>query len=256
MEKNSGKTEWVTFPQVGAIPTPTYHGHLPAPWLTGNHPKVFGVWQSAEMVARIWWVRGRMLVEGTMNILVIGAGALGSHIILFGRNWEHSIRVCDMDRVEMKNTQAQFHTRMGSGRNKVQALQQAMQGMWGRSLEIIPHKLTTDNVREVMRDAELVIDCTDNIEARLVIQGYVREHSTPCLHGGLSAEGLFGRIMWDEYFVPDAEGEPGQATCENGDALPFIGMVGAQMAMVIQLFLETGEKRSLQLTATGVVRLT
>ncbi len=188
-------------------------------------------------------------------VVIIGAGALGSHVILFARNWAHPIQVVDFDRVEAKNIQAQFHSKMGLGRNKVQALQQAMQGMWGLKLESIPHKLTLDNVGAVLGDALLVLDCTDNIEARQTIQGFVRAKGIPCLHGALSADGSFGRIIWDEHFKADPEGAPGQATCEDGKALPFFALAGAQMTVVAQLFLEMGEKRSLQLTPMGVVRL-
>jgi len=138
---------------------------------------------------------GTQKVYRMKPVIIVGAGALGSHVILCGRNWPNPIRVVDFDRVEMKNTQAQFHSRMGMSRNKVQALQQAMQGMWGLKIEGIPHKLTLDNVGTVLGDAALVLDCTDNIEARQTIQGYVRAKGIPCLHGALSADGSFGRII-------------------------------------------------------------
>jgi molybdopterin/thiamine biosynthesis adenylyltransferase len=188
-------------------------------------------------------------------IVIVGAGALGSHVVLCARNWAHPIQVVDFDRIEAKNTQAQFHTKMGLGRNKAQALQQAMQGMWGTKLIAIPHKLTLENVGTVLGDAALVLDCTDNIEARQIIQGFVRAKGIPCLHGALSADGSFGRIIWDELFRADPEGAPGQATCEDGETLPFFALAGAQMAVIAQLFLENGEKRSLQMTPTGMIRL-
>ena len=61
------------------------------------------------------------------KIVIVGVGALGSHLVLLGRNWSARFVVIDDDRVEQKNTQSQFHSRMGVGRNKAQAMQQAEQ---------------------------------------------------------------------------------------------------------------------------------
>jgi molybdopterin/thiamine biosynthesis adenylyltransferase len=188
------------------------------------------------------------------EVVIIGVGALGSHVLLFARNLPVSLKIVDFDRVEMKNTKAQVHTLMGVGRNKVQALQQAFQGMWGMKLAGVPHKLTDDNVDQVLNGAALVVDCTDNAAARRVIQTFVRKAGVPCLHGALSNDGTFARIVWDEYFTADAE-TPGQATCEDGQALPFFGLAGAEMAVIIQQFLTAGKKISVQMTPTGIVRL-
>jgi len=189
-------------------------------------------------------------------IVIVGAGALGSHVALFLRNLERSIVIVDFDRVEQKNVLAQFHTKMGLRKNKAQALSQAIQGMFGVSVSTVPHKITKDNVNMVLDGAELVIDCTDNIEARNTIQGFVTDVDTPCLHGALSADGTFARVMWAEDFVADAEGEDGEATCIDGEHLPFFAAAAAYLAVEAKRFLDTGKKQSFQLTPAGLVRLT
>lgn len=188
-------------------------------------------------------------------VVIVGVGALGSHVALFARNWRNALVLVDFDRIEQKNTAAQFHTVMGRGRNKAQALQQAMQGMWANKPAAIPYKLSKDNVEQLLGHAALVIDCTDNAEARRLIQGYVKAKGIPCLHGALSADGSLGRIVWTEHFTLDEEGAQGQATCEDGENLPFHGLVGAQLAIVAQRFLKTGERRSWQMVPTGIVRI-
>lgn len=189
-------------------------------------------------------------------IVIVGVGALGSHVALFGRNWDKPLRLVDFDRVEMKNTQAQFHTKMGLGRNKTQALLQSFQGLWGLKVEANTNRLTPDNAKAILGGASLVLDCTDNAEARRTIQGFVRQNGLPCLHGALSADGTFGRIVWDEHFVLDEEGKLGEATCEDGRTLPFFALAAAQMALVTQTFLEKGTKQSYQISPTGFLRLT
>lgn len=185
-------------------------------------------------------------MKGT--VVIVGAGALGSHLVLIARNWPHPLKVVDFDKVEQKNILSQFHTKMGLGRNKAQALQQAMQGMFGTKIEVVPHRLTPDNAEAVLGGAVLVIDCTDNAAARRTIKDFVRKEGIPCLHGCLSAAGDFARIVWDEYFQEDEEGAEGAATCENGDNLPFHALAASQIAVNAQIFLKTGVKRSTMLT--------
>lgn len=189
------------------------------------------------------------------QIVIIGVGALGSHLVLFGRNWKQGLKVVDFDKIESKNTMSQFHTNQSKGRNKVQALQQAMQGMFGIKIEVVPYKLREDNVHVILGGAGLIVDCTDNAEARRIIQGFAKANDTPCVHGALSASGDFARIVWTEKFVLDEEDAPGQATCEDGENLPFHGLAASQLAVVVQLFLRTGTKRNFQISPVGAIRL-
>lgn len=190
-------------------------------------------------------------------IVIVGVGALGSHVALFLRNLPHELVLVDFDRVENKNILGQFHTAMGAGRNKAMALQQVMSGMFKVKTTAVPHKLDDHNLGQVLqgRTAALILDCTDNIRARCLIQGYVQACGLPCLHGALSADGTFGRIMWTEHFKPDAEGTEGQATCEGGENLPFHGLVAAKVAQVTQEFLKTGKRSSWQVAGGTFIRL-
>lgn len=189
-------------------------------------------------------------------IVIIGAGALGSHVALLLRNLDHKLKIIDFDRVEQKNILAQFHSKQGLRKNKAAALGQVMRGMFGTNMDVVTNKLSNDNVDKLLDKADLVIDCTDNIEARSVIQGFVTDVDTPCLHGALSADGTFARIMWAEDFDADPEGEDGEATCVDGEHLPFFAVAAAWIAVEAQHFLETGKKKSFQLTPSGIIRLT
>jgi len=147
-----------------------------------------------------------------------------------------------------------MHTKMSLRHNKAQALQKAMQGMWGRKVEAIPHKLTNDNAEQLLHGADLLLDCTDNIAARRLIMRISDFWKIPTLHGSLSAEGDFSSVMWSDHFEPDAESGDG-ATCEDGEQLPFFALAAAHVAQEAQRFLKDGTKRSLQITPTSVMRL-
>ena len=189
-----------------------------------------------------------------MKLVIVGVGALGSHLVLLGRNWEVDFVVVDFDRVEQKNVLSQFHSTMGVGRNKAQAIQQAMQGLFGIRLEAVPHRLTADNCEALLSGAGLVVDCVDNAPTRQLIQNFVRKQGIPCLHGAVAADGSYARVMWDELFTIDDGGE-GVATCEDGEHLPFIGTVTSRMAAIVQQFLGDGTQRSEHIHPGGIIAL-
>jgi molybdopterin/thiamine biosynthesis adenylyltransferase len=180
------------------------------------------------------------------NIVIVGVGALGSHVVQFIRNLDATVKVIDFDRVEQKNVLSQFHAKTSVGQNKAQALVKAFKFLFGLVLKAVPHKLTADNVEKLLGDADLVVDCLDNGASRRLIQTFVRNEGIPCLHGGLAADGQLGRIVWDAGFRIDDEPDEAAATCENGEFLPLIALTSAYMARSIQEFLESGRQLSYQ----------
>ncbi len=186
-------------------------------------------------------------------ITIVGLGALGSHVALFLRN--EKLRVVDFDRVEQKNTLAQFHGVQSLRRNKAQSIVQILGSLFKVKVEARPTKLIVDNVGAMLGGSALVIDCCDNLEARSTIQRYCRDNNVPCLHSCLSADGGFGRVVWTDDFTPDPEGDVGQATCEDGEQLPFFGMVAVMTAATAQIFLRKGRRQSYELAAGSLVRI-
>jgi len=170
-------------------------------------------------------------------VTIVGAGALGSHVTQFLRSTDTVLRVIDFDRVESKNTQSQFLGMPGIGKPKVSALAQQMHFLFNRRVETVPHRLTADNEDQLLGGSALVIDCLDNGASRRIVQAYVRARGIPCLHGGLAADGAYGRVVWDERFQIDDEPGAGVATCEDGAFLPFVGIVSAYLAEAARLFL-------------------
>lgn len=183
------------------------------------------------------------------HVVVVGVGALGSHVVPLLRN-AAQLKVVDFDRVEQKNTLSQFHARNSVGKNKTQALQQAVNFLWGVKVNTVPHKLTADNAEQILGGADLVLDCLDNGGGRRVIQSFVRENKIPCLHGALAADGAFGQVIWDDDFNIDDDAEGG-ATCEDGEHLPFINLVSSYMARAAQEYLQSEKQMGYQIFPKG-----
>ena len=180
------------------------------------------------------------------KVVVVGVGALGSHLVQFIRNLDIDLTVIDFDKVETKNVASQFHSKGSVRKGKVQGLKQTMNFVFGTKLSVVPHKLTDQNVYELLSDADLVVDCLDNLEGRSVVQNFCRpqegEDEIPCLHGALDGAGSFGRIVWSENFVIDPEPQEGAATCEDGQFLPFIAITSSYLARSVQKFVDDGVK--------------
>ena len=188
------------------------------------------------------------------QLKLVGVGALGSHAGLFLRN-EGRLHAIDFDRVEQKNLLAQFHGHSAVGKNKARGFADLMSFVFRTKVQQTPHRLTADNVEQLLGGADLVLDCLDNGASREVVQKFVRRTDTPCLHGAIAADGSFGRVIWDEGFEIDWEKEEGGATCEDGDNLPFICTVSAFVAKAAQGFLRGGRRDGYLVTPGGAERV-
>lgn len=191
-----------------------------------------------------------------MRIAFCGVGALGSTAAVACRNLDATLRLIDFDRVESKNLLAQAFVKQSVGKNKAAALKLQLQNFYGRKAEAFSVRLESTNVEELLGPCDLVVDCFDNIASRLEISTFVRARELPCVHAAVSAAGDYGMVRWDENFTPDAEDEPGQATCEGGELLPMVGVIGNVLARTIQEFCaNNGTRRNAMISLSGVQRL-
>lgn len=189
------------------------------------------------------------------SVTVVGAGALGSHLVQFIRSLPISVKAVDCDRVEQKNVASQFHAKSSVGKGKVLGLQQTVQFLWGTKIATVPHRLTAENDGQLLGGADLVVDCLDNGASRRIVQSYVRKKGVPCVHGALAADAAFGQVVWDERFSVDDEPSDRAPTCEDGAHLPFIVTVAAYLARSVQTFVLDGRKIGYQVRPNGAVQV-
>lgn len=185
-----------------------------------------------------------------MRILFCGVGALGSHAATLCRTLGADLAFVDFDRVEAKNLLSQAYTRQAVGKNKAQALALQLRTFYGVEAAAYPVRLVAQNVAEVAAGADLLVDCFDNAPGRRVVLDHARATGVASVHAGLAADGTFGLARWGERFAPDEADEPGQATCEGGEHLPFIGLVAATLAGVVRDFVVDGTRRDVQVPRT------
>ncbi len=103
------------------------------------------------------------------KVLVIGAGGLGSPSILYlAAAGVGTIGIVDFDRVDISNLQRQVLFDTASiGRSKAEAARERLLAL-NPEINIIAHavELRADNVREIFKDYDIVLDGTDRFATR------------------------------------------------------------------------------------------
>lgn len=188
-----------------------------------------------------------------MRVVFCGVGALGSNAVVAIRNLDVQIALVDFDRVESKNCLSQAFVKQSVGKNKADALKLQLSNFWSVKAEAFGVRVTDENVEALCGSADLVVDAFDNAKSRAILQTFARAHGKALVHAAVSADGTFGLVRWDERFVPDVEDAEGQATCEGGEHLPLIALVGATLARTIQDFVKDGSKRDAMVSLAGVL---
>jgi hypothetical protein len=188
------------------------------------------------------------------KIVVCGVGALGSTAVQYCRNLDAELRLVDFDRVESKNLAAQWFVKQSLGKHKAEAIRLQLANFYGAKAEAMTVRLAPTNAAQLLAGCALAVDCFDNADSRLALSEAARGASIPLVHAALAGDGTFGLVRWDERFVPDREDVAGQATCESGEHLPMIGLIGATLARAIQDFVRAGQRRDYMISLSGVTR--
>jgi len=185
--------------------------------------------------------------------LVIGAGGLGSSALLylassgFGR-----ITVCDGDRVDLTNLQRQVIHRLDSiGAPKAASAGRTLAAL-NPDVRVEPLEERADPARiaELVRDADVVLDCSDNFATRHAINRACVGSRKPLVSGAairFDGQVAVFDLRDDEapcyhcLFAEDADSEE-ERCATMGIFAPLVGIVGTlQAAEAIKLVAGVGE---------------
>jgi molybdopterin/thiamine biosynthesis adenylyltransferase len=176
-----------------------------------------------------------------VRVTLGGAGAVGSNLAdnLVRQGLSH-LRVIDHDRVEEHNVSTQLYGEGEVGTWKVEALRSRLFRAAGVEIEPVRKELTEQNVKQLLRESDLVIDAFDNSKSRQLVQDQCRADGTPCLHVGLHAD--YCEVIWDEqYRVPrDVAGD----VCDYPLARNLVLLSVAVASEAIMRFAVSGSRES------------
>lgn len=187
------------------------------------------------------------------HALIVGAGGLGSPTALYlGAGGVGKLTICDFDNVDLTNLQRQvIHTTQSVGINKAVSAQQSLQAI-NPEISIIPilKKSTEEEFTALAREADVVIDCSDNFRTRYTLNRICFNLKKPLVSG--AAIGFEGQITVFDFrhedspcyhcLFPDMGADDEMRCAENGVFAPLVGMIGtAQAAEAMKLLLGIGE---------------
>jgi adenylyltransferase/sulfurtransferase len=123
------------------------------------------------------------------RVLVVGAGGLGSPILLYlAAAGVGHIDLVDDESVEASNLQRQVvHGLSALGRPKAASAAERLADL-NPDVEVVQHveRLTRDNARERVRAVDLVLDGSDNFPTRYLVNDACVLERTPLIYGALS----------------------------------------------------------------------
>lgn len=187
------------------------------------------------------------------RVLVVGAGGLGSPVALYlTAAGVGTIGIVDGDVVDVSNLQRQvIHFTPDVGRPKVESAAEKMRLLNpGVKVETYGEFLTAANAPDIIGGYDFIVDCTDNLAAKFLINDACVAAGKPFSHGGiLRFEGhtfthLPGTACYRCLF-PTPPPADEMATCSRTGVLGAIaGMLGTIQAAEVLKFL-TGAGRLL-----------
>lgn len=122
------------------------------------------------------------------SVLIIGAGGLGAPAAMYlAAAGVGTIGIADADEVDLSNLQRQIiHTTEDVGKAKVKSAKETMEAM---NPDVKVHTYRTfvqaDNIRELIRDYDFIIDGTDNFPAKFLINDACVMEKKPFSHAGI-----------------------------------------------------------------------
>ncbi len=188
----------------------------------------------------------------TARVLIVGMGGLGSPAALYlAAAGVGQLILVDHDRVDLSNLQRQIAHKTNSVNELkvISAARSIAELNPDIDVETIDHRLAGDELIETISRCDVVLDATDNFQARYAINDACWQSGVPLVSGAA--------IRWEgqvSVFDPRsdtspcyrclyAEGDDEALNCaENGVAAPLVGIIGTCQAMeAIKLITGIGE---------------
>jgi len=172
------------------------------------------------------------------RILVIGAGGLGTaalyYLVAAGVG---EVGVADFDVVELSNLQRQIlFSEADVGKNKAEVATHRLKQLNSTiKIQIFPTKINGNNVAEIIKNYDLIMDCCDNFSTKYLLNDHCFQLKKPFLSASLlrfSAQvGFFHQVGCLRCVFP-AENQMSIPTCQDRGMLGAVsGMIGSLQAL-------------------------
>ena len=144
------------------------------------------------------------------KVLVIGAGGLGSPALLYlAAAGVGTLGIAEFDEVDESNLQRQIiHGQSDIGRPKAESARDSIKET-NPLVEVIVHneRLDNDNVLEIFKDYDLIVDGTDNFATRYMVNDAAYFLGKPYVWGSIYRFDGQASVFWPTLEGPDGSTE-------------------------------------------------
>ena len=190
------------------------------------------------------------------HALIIGAGGLGSPAALYlAASGVGTIAICDGDSVDLTNLQRQIvHSTHSLGTNKAISAQRTLAAINPETRVIaIPHRIAGKELAQMVSQADVVLDASDNFATRHAVNRACVIHKKPLVSG--AAIRFDGQVTAFDLrhpaspcyhcLFPETGGEEGERCAVMGVFAPLVGIVGSmQAAEALKILTGAGQSLS------------
>jgi len=130
------------------------------------------------------------------KVFIAGAGGLGSSSATFlAAAGVGVLRIVDHDQVELSNLNRQvLHYQEDIGKKKVGSAKEKLDKLNSEvAIEAIEERITEANISQLVAGFDLIVDATDNMPTRYLLNKVAMEKNIPFFHGAVY--GFEGRAM-------------------------------------------------------------
>ena len=203
------------------------------------------------------------------NVLIIGAGGLGSPIAIYlAAIGIGKIGIVDKDNVEISNLSRQIiFTTSDLKKNKSStAISKLRKINPDLQLQSFNKKLTKQNINQVAKNFDLIVDGSDNFRTRFLINDYCLENKKILVSGAISK--FDGQVYTFNFFkkkspclrcfIPTMPSNPDIDNCEFDGVLGTLGgIIGSiQANEVVKEILGIGDSLCGQILIIDALKLT
>ncbi len=197
-------------------------------------------------------IKGQLKLKNS-SVICIGAGGLGSSVLLYlaaagiGR-----IGIVDNDLVEKSNLQRQIiHETNTVGNLKIDSARERIK-RFNPNSEVVTfnERINSDNILEIIKDFDIICDCSDNFGTRYLINDACLISNKPFVFA--SVQGFEGQLSVFNLkknspnlrdLLPESPSKNNVPTCEEFGVIGVTtGLLGIlQVNEIIKIILEKGE---------------
>lgn len=129
------------------------------------------------------------------KITVIGCGGIGGATTeMLVRMGIGNLRIIDKDAFDVSNINRQLMSSFYSvGKSKVDVTYETLKSINPfTNIEAIEEEVNEDNVEEIIKGSDIVIDALDNLVTRITVSRHARDLDIPFIHGAI--HGTMGQV--------------------------------------------------------------